>query len=295
MKSNPPLFSLGYLPLLIRLECRESASLPPFLGSTLHGVLGWALTRHPTLYTYLFENKRFGGSGQDIVNPYIIEPIRTKAQYQPGEQLHFRLILIGESMRYAEDVVQVLAQVQQFRFGAARCLFELRDILHGDQYGPIWQEGDFQTSALVPENIANASAEEQASWCSVHLITPLRIRRGGELVQQLNFATLIRSITKRVHLLTERYGGMTDTAAAAQACEQAGDIRMASHALYLNRMHRYSNRKQESLDWSGLLGAMTFEGNLTQFTPWLHAARVLHIGRNSTFGCGQVDVVWRYM
>ncbi|MNC42962.1 hypothetical protein D3C75_917980 [compost metagenome] len=114
-------------------------------------------------------------------------------------------------------------------------------------------------------------------------------------MQQLDFPTLIRSITKRVHQLTERYGGTVDAAAVVKACEQAGDIHMVSHALCLNRMHRYSNRKQESLDWSGMLGAMTFEGELTRFTPWLHAARILHIGRNSTFGCGQVDVVWRFM
>lgn len=295
MKPQPPIFSLDYLPLLIRLECREAASLPPFLGSTLHGVVGWALTRHPAVYTYLFENKRFGGAGQDIVNPYIIEPIRTKTQYQPGELLSFKLILIGEAIQHAGEVVQVLAQVRQFRIGAARCLFELRDILHGEQYKPIWQGGGLQESALISENIAASSTKEQASWCSVHLVTPLRIRRGGELVQQLNFPTLIRSITKRVHLLTERYGGAVEADIAARACEQAGDIRMTSHALYLNRMHRYSNRKQESLDWSGMLGAMTFEGELTGFTPWLQAARMLHIGRNSTFGCGQVEIVWRFM
>lgn len=295
MKPQPPIFSLDYLPLLVRLECREAASLPPFLGSTLHGVVGWALTRHPAVYTYLFENKRFGGAGQDIVNPYIIEPIRTKAQYQPGELLTFKLILIGEAIQHAGEVVQVLAQVRQFRIGAARCLFELRDILHGEQYKPIWQGEGLQESALISENIAAASTQEQASWCSVHLITPLRIRRGGELVQQLNFPTLIRSITKRVHLLTERYGGVVAADVAARACEKAGDIRMTSHALYLNRMHRYSNRKQESLDWSGMLGAMTFEGELTGFTPWLQAARMLHIGRNSTFGCGQVEIVWRFM
>ncbi|MEK4372395.1 hypothetical protein [Paenibacillus sp. FSL R5-0473] len=34
---------------------------------------------------------------------------------------------------------------------------------------------------------------------------------------------------------------------------------------------------------------------LSPFIPWLNAARILHIGRNSTFGCGQIDVVYRSM
>lgn len=292
MRPQSSFFSLEYLPLLIRLECKEAASLPPFLGSTLHGVLGWALTKERDLYNYLFENKRFGGARQDIVNPYMIEVPRPKSHYQPGELLCFTVVLFGEAIRCAERVIKVLADVRQFRLGAARCLFELLDVLHGERYGPVWQEGFFRKEALVPENIAYVSAPKQVSWCSVHLITPLRIRRGGELVQKVDFPTLTRSVTKRIGLLTERYGGTMDAAAAAEICAQAGGIRMTSHALYLNQMHRFSNRKQESLDWSGMTGAMTFEGDLTAFTPWLHAARILHIGRNSTFGCGQVDIVF---
>ena len=46
------------------------------------------------------------------------------------------------------------------------------------------------------------------------------------------------------------------------------------------------------MDLSGLMGAMTFQGELSEFTPWLNAASVLHIGRNVTFGCGKIDVVF---
>ena len=67
-------FSLNYLPLLIQLKCHETASLPDYMGSTLHGIMGWALLPHKDVYQYLFENRSFGGAKQDIINPYIIEP-----------------------------------------------------------------------------------------------------------------------------------------------------------------------------------------------------------------------------
>lgn len=60
MNRQVPIFLLEYLPLLIRLECKETTRLPAFLGSTLHGVTGWALTRHSESYTYVFENRRLG-------------------------------------------------------------------------------------------------------------------------------------------------------------------------------------------------------------------------------------------
>ena len=53
---------------------------------------------------------------------------------------------------------------------------------------------------------------------------------------------------------------------------------------------RYSNRLGQKMDFSGLLGNVQFEGNITPFVPWLYAAQILHIGRNTTFGMGKIEV-----
>ncbi|RAI89595.1 uncharacterized protein DUF2276 [Paenibacillus pabuli] len=294
MKKKAPIFSLEHLPLLIRLKTKETTSLPAFLGSTLHGVVGWALAHQsPKTYAYVFENRRMGGAAQDIVNPYIIEPPRPKSIYFEGDLLCFRLILLGDAIRYAEHIVSAIAQVPSFGIGAERKRFELMDILQGDQYGSIWKSERMNMQAASPENISVFTQQDQALWCSLQFLTPVRIRRGGALVQDIDVPTIIRSITRRVRTLTERYGGYINEDVATRACELASGIGLGSSALYLNQMNRYSNRKKESVDWSGMLGALTFEGELTPLTPWLNVARVLHIGRNSTFGCGQIEVIYR--
>lgn len=293
MTREPVMFSLEYLPLLIRLRCRETAKLPAFLGSTLHGVVGWALLNNRETYTYLFENRRLGGAKQDIVNPYMIESPRSRSVYHQGDELCFKLILFGDAIRHAEQVVTTLAQVHSFGMGAERNEFELSDILHAERFLPIWQQGQINLEAMSALDIKSCAVRESAAWCSVHLLTPVRIRRGGELVQKIDFPTIIRSIIRRIQTLTERYGGYADLNLAADTVELAKEIREQSSGLYLNEMHRYSNRKSESVDWSGMLGVMTFEGGLTPFTPWLNTARILHIGRNTTFGCGQLDVIYR--
>ncbi|MCP1137378.1 CRISPR system precrRNA processing endoribonuclease RAMP protein Cas6 [Paenibacillus polysaccharolyticus] len=288
------IFSLEYLPLLIRLKAKETARLPAFLGSTLHGVVGWTLAQHsPESYAYVFENRRLGGATQDIVNPYIIEPPRPKSVYFAGDSLCFRLILLGDAVRYAQHIVSAFVQVHQFGIGAERKPFELIDILQGNQYGSIWQGGKMDIEAATLENISAFAQQDQAFWCSTQFLTPVRIRRGGALVQEINVPTIIRSITRRVQTLTERYGGHINEATSIQACELASEIQLGSSALFLNQMHRYSSRKKDSVDWSGMLGALNFEGELTPLTPWLNAARILHIGRNSTFGCGQIEAIYR--
>lgn len=285
-------FAFEYLPLLIQLECHELAYLPAYLGSTLHGVLGWALTSsNSKAYSFLFENRKFGGAKQDIVNPYIIEPPRPRAVYKPGDFLSFKLILLGSASSYVKDVVDALVRVKQFGFGSQRVPFKLVNILHAEKYLPIWQEGKFYESSVAQEVLCEQNQDGYAK-CSIHLLTPLRIRRGGELLLEPDFTTIIRNITKRIEMLTERYGGYCDSSNIPSLIEQSTNVIERSYDLYISEIKRYSSRREEKMDMSGLLGVMTYEGELSAYTSWLHAARKLHIGRNTTFGYGQIDVVF---
>ncbi|MBU5442519.1 CRISPR system precrRNA processing endoribonuclease RAMP protein Cas6 [Paenibacillus sp. MSJ-34] len=288
---NPAPFSLSYLPLLIRLQCCESVRLPPYLGSTLHGVVGWKLSTYSEAYRYIFENRRYGGRKQDIVNPYIMEPPRYQAIYLQGDMLSFRFILLGKAANYIKDVVEALAGTAWFEIGAERKRFQLVDILQAERLEPVWRRGTLNMEAATSEMLT-VREQEGISRCSIHLLTPLRIRRGGEQLREIDFPTIIRSITRRVTALTERYGGHVSPDAISSVSQLSASVHTTSSGLYWSEMSRYSNRRNVKMDLSGLLGAMTFEGDMSHFVPWLHASRILHIGRNVTFGCGQLDVVF---
>ncbi|MBD8499547.1 CRISPR system precrRNA processing endoribonuclease RAMP protein Cas6 [Paenibacillus arenosi] len=291
MSSKTSVFSLSYLPLMIRLQCCDPVQLPPFLGSTLHGVLGWKIVKQPAAYKYLFENRRFGASNQDIVNPYLIQVPRYRSMYRHGDMLCFKLILLGNAVDYLNDVLEALTNEQCYELGASRKKFRLVDILHGEQFSPIWRNGGVDVAAATSE-VLTVSAQSNVTRCSIQYITPLRIRRNGELLQNIDFPAVIRNITRRVAAVTERYGGHASSDTISELVEWASAVRTISSGLYLSEVQRYSNRRSKTMDMSGMLGAMTLEGDLTPFVPWLNAARTLHIGRNTTFGCGQVDVVF---
>lgn len=284
-------FTLEYLPLLIQLECCERAQLPAYLGSTLHGVVGWALSSNSKVYSYLFENRKFGGAKQDIVNPYIIEPPSHKSVYLEGDLLTFKLILLGDAVHYAEAVVKTLASTKSFGLGANKKAFSLSSIKHGARYTSIWEAGQLHLNSICAEKLFELPLGEY-SWCSIQLLTPLRIRRGGELLLTIDFVTIIRSITRRIEMLTERYGGYIDTECIASIIDRSASIIGRSADMHIAQINRYSNRRAEKMDMSGLLGVMSYEGELKEFTPWLQAAQKLHIGRNTTFGYGQVQIVY---
>ncbi len=291
MDTHKQAFSLSFLPLLIRLKCCETTILPPFLGSTLHGILGWALSPYPEAYRYIFENRQLGGGKQDIVNPYFINPPKYRSIYLPGDELRFEVILLGNATYYSKDFIEAIIQTKRFGLGADRKQFELLEIFQSAQLRPIWQQNYSDMHVATPE-ILLGGIREKVSHCTIHLLTPLRIRRGGALLLDINLSTVIRSITKRVTEIVTRYGGYVNLAEAEELLGVASQIRTTSSGLYLSQASRYSNRKSEKIDMSGLLGAITFEGDITPFTPWLNAACILHIGRNTTFGCGQIDVIY---
>lgn len=286
------LFSIQYLPLIIRLKCCETAVLPPYLGSMLHGALGWALQSNRAVYHYLFENASKPIEGRDIVNPYILDIPRYRAVYNKGEELRFQFTLLGTAVNYAADFVRALVGVGILGLGAERKKFELTEIIHGTQLRTIWTNEKPNVITRLKAEVLLDEVQINSTHCAITLLTPLRIRRSGNLLMVIDFQTIIRNITNRISRLTERYGGLADKDAMNEACEYSGQIREATCEISLCNIERYSNRRSAKLDWSGLMGTMVYEGTLDLFTPWLNAARVLHIGRNVTFGYGRIDTVF---
>ncbi|MFR2835754.1 MAG: CRISPR system precrRNA processing endoribonuclease RAMP protein Cas6 [[Clostridium] nexile] len=90
-------------------------------------------------------------------------------------------------------------------------------------------------------------------------------------------------------MIVERYGGWVDY-------DEVKNIQML--AAEVQKKRRIRVRGSEALfqpvawkmDFSGLIGELEYAGELTPFVPWLATAEVLHIGRNTTFGMGNIQV-----
>jgi CRISPR/Cas system endoribonuclease Cas6 (RAMP superfamily) len=54
---------------------------------------------------------------------------------------------------------------------------------------------------------------------------------------------------------------------------------------------RYSRRRAVTHDLSGFVGAVSFEGELEMFLPYLKLGEYLHVGKNAVFGNGWYEIV----
>jgi hypothetical protein len=283
-------FFIRYLPLKILLSSMGEAVLPAYLGSTLRGAIGQSLRRDAAAFNYLYNNRTLSNNGQDIINPYIMVPPAINAStYHAGGELSFHIFLLGEAERYAQALIDALHNAEKLELGASRYPFQLKEVTHALDQRVIWQDGIFYAGAARSAVLPYRSLPDVRKL-TIQTLSPLRIRRNGALLETVDFPTIIRNITNRVGALASRYGGWMDAAEAERIQALSLEIPTVQNCLELMSMTRYSNRMGEKMDFSGLVGSLQFEGELTPFVPWLYAAQILHIGRNTTFGMGGIDV-----
>ncbi len=283
-------FFLKYLPMIISLVSMETAVLPAYLGSTLRGALGQALHRDTNAFNYLYNNRALSNNQQDIINPYVIvPPLINKTTYLEGEELNFEIYLLGDATQFSHSIINALCSAQEFGLGASRHSFALTKVTHSLDQRIIWQD-DILHKVAAQSAILPYRSLSDVKQLVIRTYTPLRIRRDGVLLEKVDFPTIIRNVTHRIEAIAERYGGWVDKEEIERIQILSTEVSIIQDHLELKNMERYSTRRGEKMDLSGLMGMVRFEGELTPFVPWLYSAQILHIGRNTTFGMGRIEV-----
>ena len=288
-------FEMKYLPLTVSLTSLEQAELPPFLGSALRGVIGQALFQmDKEAYEFLYKKGGSLNNEKDIVRPYIINPpgiSKPKTVVKKDGKISFELLLLGNAAKYGADIASSLGQTYYFKLGAKRYPFYLSEIINNSNRRVVWMQRQFYSVGMQTERLKQTELTN-VSGVVIKVRTPLRIRHGGQLLRSISFQRLIRNISTRIIRLTEQYGGWVDQEEVERIQSLADDVKQVRENLYWEQMERYSNRINEKMDFSGLLGELQFEGNLDPFVPWLCAAQRLHVGRNTTFGMGDIETIF---
>jgi len=68
---------------------------------------------------------------------------------------------------------------------------------------------------------------------------------------------------------------------------RGGDVRLIENQTRWVSWTRYSNRQRQRMDWEGLIGRATYEGDFTDFWPYLLFGQRMHVGKGTTFGLGK--------
>ena len=210
--------------------------------------------------------------GAEPAAPWVLQPLPgTPRLLPPGSVYSTDLVLIGPAIsRHA----LVLAAWQ-------RAL--------ADHVGP--QRGAAQwLGADAPSQLGVAlpSANAAPAAVTVVLRTPLRIKRGGEVLRPAALQgadwlfALVRRAADVCELQLQQPSGF-DFPALKRAAQA---VQTLNPQLHWQAGQRWSNRQQQHTPLDGVVGRVTLTGDLRPFWPLLHLGQWLHVGGKTSFGLG---------
>lgn len=299
----------------------DDAVLPEYKGSTFRGVFGHALKkvvcalkrqectdcllRSQCLYVFIFETPRENGESEgrkriaDPPHPYVIEPPEsTQARYRKGEPFSFDLLLFGRANEYLPYFIYAFDQMGKMgigkRINERRAPFFLSEVtvdnavVYRNEDGKI-KNGAFTIDLMPPaEKIGN---ERPVETVEVNLRTPLRLKYENRLEATLPFHVLVRAMLRRVSSLCRYYGNGEPPLDYRGLVERAKDVGLASSCIRWVDWKRYSNRQEQAMLMGGMIGKATYQGNLAEFFPLLQFCEKVHIGKQTSFGLGKIEVL----
>lgn len=323
------------LPLLavscyqVKLQAKESARLPVYLGSTIRGAFGHALKDTVCIvnhrdcsrcivadrcsYPYLFEtavNNSDKETHQDLPHPFVLAPpLKTGAKagdYQsflPDEEMVFDLVLMGNAIDYLPYIVYSISKMAEKGFGLrVRNSFRLCEVVCLDSF-PVKSIYDRDTEQLSTPDKFKTLAELVAireslipktniDKLTLKFLSPTRIRLGGKLQNNLSFSILVKNLVRRISLLAQTHNKAAwQLGLEATLSKLAEDVQIKSNNLEWWDFERFSNRQRTSMKLGGFVGEIEYQSPaIAKFLPLLLAGEILHIGGSTSFGLGKYQV-----
>ena len=261
------------------------------------GVFGSDLTTTP---------QASAARGEELPHPYAIEPpVDGRSSYQPRETFSFGITLFGQANRLLPDMVQAVNNFD-YHFGLTgadgrRGGLSLREVVAEQpltsRQQVVWSADHRPASPFEGEarglHFADVLNSVPAEAGEVRLLfrTPLTLKARGEVVRS---GPPLEVLMQR---LLERVGGLVEVLTEARlrlpfaeltAVARAATVAAATQWLDLER---YSSTHERKHSIGGLVGLVTYRGELGPLLAWLTFGQWLHVGKAAVQGNGSYRVV----
>jgi hypothetical protein len=143
---------------------------------------------------------------------------------------------------------------------------------------------------LTPIRIELDAGEEEVGKVRVRFVTPVELKSGEQVVSRPGFGVLFARVRDRISTLRALYGPGPLEIDFRGMGERAGRVRMTACDLRPEFVERRSARTGLAHRIGGLVGEAVYEGELSEFVPYLEAARWTGVGRHTVWGNGVIEV-----
>ncbi|MCX7920371.1 MAG: CRISPR system precrRNA processing endoribonuclease RAMP protein Cas6 [bacterium] len=311
MKSVPWFFPIYTYEIYAQML--DPALFPPFKGSTLRGAFGIALKQLLCVerqradctgcivnatcgYKRIFEPESMqADSPADIPTPFVLEPpLDEKTEYAAGDLIQFNCILLGDIVHDLPYIVVAFTQMGKNRIGLKdhRGRFTILKIKSGQR---IIYDGKQQVlkNLILPTKLNLHQLTPEPKSITLRFQTPVRIKTEGKLHNELPFTLFAQVLYRRIYLLGKYYypAILNQMPEYSQYLARAEQVCVSATGLAWYDWKRFSYRQKTVMRLGGLIGDITYTGDLAYFMPWIGLGEKFHIGKNTSFGLGKYQII----
>lgn len=265
------------------------------------------LVQHCPVATLVAPLREEGQKGGDQhPRPYVIEPPLGSQQYEPGQTLEFGLGIFGRAASLFPYIVLAVPSLETQGLGRklaalgyqrGRLQIEAIDAVSPltAKSQPLYRRGSALAHTpglpITATEIAAAAQALPTDRLTLQLHTPLRLTDQKRLVQKITLRPLIQRLMRRFDDLSITFGDGSPGLDWPWYLEQAEQVHVVDDQTRWVDVVSYSSRQQRRTPIGGLVGTVTFAGDLTHLRTLLVWGSLIHVGKNAVKGDGWYSIV----
>lgn len=304
------LSSFTFLRIRFTIRARGLLRFGEYAGAALRGAFGDALLRQycvfgfdecrPTCsiaercgYCYLFKtppsSHNLRGVTTEAPRPYVLVPVLERPEVDSGESFRMDLTLFGRATTEFPRVVHAVKEALPQGLGGGRVPCDLLALELLDASGNPMAIEDIP--AVPPVCSLPLEEVEKVRQVTILLETPLHLKKSSGTPSTIHsFADLWQALTWRISLLGSYHCDLKSGDWRFPGSEQK--IRVVDACLHWTKYRYYSSRQRQYNALSGLMGTITFAGELGPYLPYLRLGEITHVGSHCVFGLGKYRVIY---
>jgi hypothetical protein len=311
-----PVDLFGDLPVTkfcFQVHFPENNNLPPFLGSAWRGLIGWEMQRlicpfdrrpsckHCSIrdhcpYFMLFEEQSGLPGQMESPRGYVLYPPASKQ----NDVYKLYVTFFGNCVKLLPVMAKSILNGCDSGVGSARVPYRIsawEQVLPGGQTialplnldGYLSAEDATGLKSWLGPALVHERKNKPLSFC---ILTPLRLRKQGRYMGDMDGPFLFETIARRLESLCCHYNNGKPLGRErweklklqfTVAREISGELEWKDYA-------RYSNRQKTKVPMGGLVGKAMIKNPPAWVMEWLHAANLVHIGKGAAMGLGRIEI-----
>ena len=274
----------------------DPISFPPGLsGNAVRGAFGLLLKRLAPVEVFerIYRPAALPGNGpsglSDLPRPFVFRAAHLDGRaFTPGDTFSIDAHVFDLARPVLPYFIEVFTELVSAGLGPERGGAQLAAVEQLDLAG---HPTPLESTPGPPSMVSLDPESEPVATVRVRFASPTELKSGGQPTDRPEFAILFARVRDRIATLRALYGGGPLPLDFRRMGERAAQVALTRCDLTWEKSSRRSTRTGQRHPLGGFLGEAEYQGVLTEFVPWLRAARWTGVGRQTVWGKGDLRVI----